>query len=98
MLIGSQPPVIEVVCDPEGDPPGMTYFTVVFSDAPPPDEVSEEDCGELVCAHCLLDEQPELGAGMDLALRHGGSAIRDAHTGEWSMLPEDDPAAPGRDD
>ena len=38
--IGSEPPVLAVLCDPDGDPPGLRMFSVVYSDAAAP----EEDC------------------------------------------------------
>ena len=53
--------------------PGDSGFTVLFDDAPDPDEVHGADDPRitLVCLHCLLDDHPELGRGLDIARKYG---------------------------
>lgn len=80
ILHGSEGPVLAVFCDAAGDLPGQRWFTVILSDAPPPDS----DDVELWCAHCLLEEHPEAGQGMDLVVEHG-CVIRDPASGEWRV-------------
>jgi hypothetical protein len=75
--------VLAVVCDAAGDPPGVRMFSLVFADAPPPDEVQAENV-EPVCAHCVLEEHPEAGRGMDMAAAHG-CAVREPASGGWSV-------------
>jgi hypothetical protein len=71
-----------VLCDPEGDPPGQRWLTVVLDDSPEPGEPSKAP----VCVDCLLDEHPRLGRGLDVALEHGGA--RWVGDGEWVPAPE----------
>ena len=42
-------------------------------------EPDEQHDTTLICIHCMLDEHPELGQGMDIAKAHG-EAIRDRNT------------------
>ena len=53
--------------------PGDSGFTVLFDDAPEPDEVQGADDPRvtLVCLDCLLDDHPELGRGLDSARQYG---------------------------
>ena len=53
--------------------PGDSGFTVLFDDAPEPDEVHgpEDPRVSLVCLHCLLDDHPEIGRGLDIARQYG---------------------------
>ena len=53
--------------------PGDSGFTVLFDDAPDPDEVHGTDDPRisLVCLHCLLDDHPEIGRGLDIARQYG---------------------------
>ena len=76
MVFGTEGEPIAVLCDPDGDPPGQRWFTVVLSDSPGP----ESKPNVPVCLDCLLDEHPELGRGLDIALEHRGAEWRD---GEW---------------
>jgi hypothetical protein len=48
--------------------PGDSGFTVLFDDAPDPDEVQGTDDPRISLVHlgCLLEEHPELGRGLDL--------------------------------
>ncbi|HEX6664813.1 MAG TPA: hypothetical protein VF025_14165, partial [Gaiellaceae bacterium] len=45
----------------------------------PPDSDAET---ALVCLHCLIDEHPEIGRGLELAREHG-EATRNGNT--WSV-------------
>lgn len=64
-------------------------FGVLFSDAPEHgDELEENDPRvQPVCLHCLVDEWPELGRGLDLA-RELGEVGYDADADEWFHYPE----------
>ena len=70
-----------VLCDPDGDPPGQRWFTVVLDDSPDPDGPSEAP----VCVDCLLEEHPGLGRGLDVALEHRGARREGAG---WVPAPE----------
>lgn len=81
IVYGSTSPARAVYCDPDGDDPGQRWFSVVFCDAGDPDD---GPTAVPVCAHCLIEEHPELGRGMDLAAEVGGAVVRDPATGEWA--------------
>ena len=49
---------------------GFAVFSV------PADEADDHD-SELVCMHCLVDEHPELGRGLDLARELGVVVLQD---------------------
>ena len=79
MVWGSQPPAFSIGHE---RPlwPGDSGFTVLFDDAPDPDEVQGPDDPRISLVHldCLLDEHPELGRGLDIAresrgFKHAGS-------------------------
>jgi hypothetical protein len=59
----------------------MRFFTVVLEDSPGPENPPEE----LTCVRCFLDEHPQLGRGLDVALEHRGA---EWHDGEWFPAPE----------
>ena len=87
-VIGEKLPVEVVVYDPAGDPPGTSFFTIVLSDAPPPEEVDEHS-GELEHASCLVDRfGQDVAVPLDLAVKHGCSVVRDPDTGVWQPDPE----------
>jgi hypothetical protein len=44
-----------------------------------PERNSREDF-HVICEHCLLEEHPEAGKGLDLARAHGSAYLAD---GEW---------------
>jgi len=77
---GGTPPIYSIGYDE----PGSVYdsgFTVLFDDAPDPDDVAADDERlSWVCLHCIIDEHPEIGRGLDLARQHGAA---DRKTGEW---------------
>ena len=68
-----------VLCDPEGDPPGQRWFTVVLDDSLGPDSEPEVP----VCVDCLLDKHPRIGTGLVIALSiampNGGMANGSRH-------------------
>jgi hypothetical protein len=82
---GSQPPAFSIgYAEPQW--PGDSGFSVLFDDAPDPEDVQgpEHPGISLVCLHCLLDDHPELGRGLDLA-RERGVAHLDEND-EWVVL------------
>lgn len=81
IVFGTEGEPIAVLCDPDGDPPGQRWFTVVLDDSPGPDSEPEVP----VCIDCLLDTHPRLGEGLGIALEHRGAEWRD---GEWVAAPE----------
>jgi hypothetical protein len=68
---GSQPPAHSVgYCEPMW--PGDSGLTVLFDDAPDPDEVQPDDPRiTLVYLSCLIEDHPELGRAMEIARRFG---------------------------
>lgn len=68
---------------------GDSGYSVLFDDAPDPDELSVPD-GEatelpaglsLVCLNCLIEDHPEIGRGLDLAREFGAADLDEA--GVW---------------
>jgi hypothetical protein len=82
---GSEPPAFSIGwTTPFG--PGDSGFTVLFEDAPNPGDVDDPTCHpgiELVCLHCLLDDHPEIGRGLDIAREYGVADLGD--DGEWAV-------------
>lgn len=90
---GSEPPVVTVAYE---EPLGNwdSGFSVLFADAPTEDEL-EEDIGadehspmglphpsmSLACLHCVLDDHPEIGRGLDVAREYGVAELDE--NGEW---------------
>lgn len=72
IAVGSQPPIVRIsyLKPEEGWDSG---YMILFSDAPELDDL--DDASELVCMHCLLNEHPEAGRGLDLARQHGGASL-----------------------
>jgi hypothetical protein len=81
IVYGTAGDPVEVLSDAATDPLGQRWFTVVLEDATGPDGPSEAP----VCVGCLLDEHPQLGSGLDVALGHRGARWVD---GEWLPAPE----------
>ena len=79
---GSEPPAYSIGFERELMWPGDSGFTVLFDDAPDPDEVHPGD-PRISLAHldCLLDDYPELGRGLDIAREYGVADLDD--DGEW---------------
>lgn len=89
--VGSQPPIIGILwSQPE---PGQSWdagFMLLYDDAPEHgSELAEDDERvRLICLDCLLDEQPGIGRGLDLARRHGTADLTD--DGEWIAGDDDE--------
>jgi len=86
MVWGSARPAFSIGWDPpNGD--WDSGFTVLFDDAPDPDEVGEyENPAEhpgifTVHLSCLIETDPELGSGLDIAREHGVADLDD--NGRW---------------
>jgi len=61
-------------------------FTVLFDDAPDPDDVPESEPLahhgiSTWCVHCLIEEHPEIGRGFDIARQYGVADLDD--DGQW---------------
>jgi|SRR6478672_6718924 len=83
MVWGREPPIFSIGYDPPDDPRD-SGFTVLFDDAPDPDEIGEDDPRiEWWCLHCLINEHPEVGRGLDIAREHLVADLDDA--GEWQI-------------
>lgn len=87
MVWGSQPPAFSIGYE-KPMWPGDSGFSVLFDDAPDPEDFPEEDNPQelppgitLVCLHCLINDHPEVGRGLDIA-REYGVADLDEHD-EW---------------
>ncbi len=91
---GSKPPVYSIGYDDEPLGDFDSGFTLLIDDAPAPEEVESSNDSRLewVCMHCLLEDFPEIGRGLDLAREHGAGDLDE--NGEWQgrTLTEDDPA------
>ena len=79
---GSEPPAFSIGWE-KPLAPGDSGFTVLFDDVPDPDEVHgpEDPRISLVCLDCLIDDEPELGRGLDIARDYGVADLDD--DGEW---------------
>ena len=81
IVAGSEPPVVSVAWfAPVG--PSDSGYSVILSDVDPNDDDSSDS--ELVCLHCLVDDQPEVGVALDLAREHGQVDLDE--NGEWVMV------------
>ena len=76
MVWGSQPPAYSIGYE-KPQWPGDSGFSVLFEDAPDPEHLDPASEGELppgitlVCLHCLIDDHPEIGRGLDIAREYG---------------------------
>ncbi len=82
---GSEPPVFSIGFE-EPMWASDSGFSVLFDDAPDPEDLPAVGDSlppgiTLVCLHCLVDEHPEIGRGLDLARVHGVADLDD--DGEW---------------
>jgi hypothetical protein len=86
---GSEPPAHTIACEkPQGE--WDSGFSVLFSDAPDPESLPTPRAGDtelpegisLMCLHCLIDEYPEIGRGLDMAREHG-VVILDDNDEHW---------------
>jgi hypothetical protein len=80
---GSEPPAFSIGYDtPEGL--ADSGFTVLCDDAPDPEEVDAttgHPAISWVCLDCLIEDDPEVSRGLDLAREHGVADL--AENGEW---------------
>ena len=60
--------------------PGSRFSSLT---RPDPDEVDglDDPRVSLVCLHCLIDDHPEIGRGLDIAREYGVADLDDE--GEW---------------
>jgi hypothetical protein len=83
---GSEPPAFSIGYErPMGS--GDSGFTVLFDDAPDPQDVPEGGDNlppgiTLVCLHCLIEDHPEIGRGLDIAREYG---VADLDDGGWVL-------------
>ena len=81
---GSEPPAFSIGYEREKLGPTDSGFTVLLSDAPDPEELDERGRHPdvaIVCLGCLIDHNPEIGRGLDLAREYGVADLDD--DGEW---------------
>ena len=88
MVYGTEPPAFSIGYEKEKLGPGDSGFTVLFDDAPDPEDLPDDaDASELppgitlVCMHCLINDNPEIGRGLDIAREYGVADLDD--NGEW---------------
>jgi hypothetical protein len=82
VTVGAEPPIVAVIRHDDDNPlPHDSGFTILFTDAP--DELPDPDdpCVRTVCLHCLIDQHPEAGRGLDLAGKHGEAELLN---GTWT--------------
>src|SRR5215212_1598677 len=82
---GSEPPAFSIGYEPPASARD-SGLTVLFDDAPDPDEVddpSEHPALKWLCLGCLLEEHPEVGLGLDIARRFGVADLDD--DGHWVL-------------
>ena len=85
---GSEPPAFSIGYEKKKLGPGDSGFTVLFDDAPDPESVELGNPADgfpegvtIVCMHCLLDDHPEIGRGLDIAREYGVADLDE--NGEW---------------
>lgn len=91
VVIGSEPPVCGVLFAAGVKPPD-SGFTVIWDDAPFERDLRRGRDGwyddprvTTWCLHCLIDDHPEIGHGLDLARVHGQVDLED---GVWVVSEE----------
>jgi len=81
---GSEAPAFSIGYEPEKLSPSDSGFSVLFSDAPDPDELDEDGQHPevaIVCLDCLIDDHPEIGRGLSIAREYGLADLDES--GEW---------------
>jgi hypothetical protein len=84
MVWGSAAPARSIGYERERMTPSDSGFTVLFDDAPDPEEAEQSmDHVDIafVCLSCLVDDHPEIGRGLDLAFEYGVADL--SEDGEW---------------
>jgi hypothetical protein len=74
------PPVVSIGYEKDSDEGNDSGFSLIFSDAPPADEL-DEYTPVFLCVNCAVEDYPEVGRGLDLA-REMGAADLDEND-EW---------------
>lgn len=88
MCWGCEPPVFSIGFEAERVFENDSGFGILFDDAPDPGEVEPGDPRiEWVCLHCLINDHPEIGRGLDLAREYGAA---DLVAGVWVGRAEKD--------
>ena len=81
MVWGEEPPIFSIGYDPPKSPHD-SGFTILFDDAPDPGDVTEDDpCITWVCLHCVINDHPEIGPGLDIARQHLVAELDE--NGDW---------------
>jgi hypothetical protein len=91
VAVGSERPIDGLIHDHYG-------WTILFSDAPmlnTIDETNEHEWLTTICVGCLIDEYPETGRGLDLALETGYAYLDDAGQWQAGVLDSIDEPSPG---
>jgi hypothetical protein len=81
---GTRRPAFSVGYTSEKLGPGDSGYTVLYDDAPAPEELDEQGQHpdvSIVCLCCLIDDDPDLGRGLDIAREYGVADLDDG--GEW---------------
>ena len=82
--MGLEPPVISIGYVGANASPA-TRDSACSSPSADPDDVKAGDSGiSLVCLHCLVDDHPEIGRGLDIAREHGVADLDE--NGEWVAM------------
>jgi hypothetical protein len=90
MVFGGKLPLRQVLYDPDGDGPGLSWFSLIFDDAPPPDEAGV--IGP-TCMHCVIEEYgADVAVPLDLAVKLRCSIIL-CEDGVWRPDPDAEPEA-----
>jgi hypothetical protein len=80
---GSEPPAFSIGFE-EPSTPADSGYTVLFADAPDPEDVAENGEHPAIgvwCSHCLLEEHPEVARGLVIAHEFGAADLDD--DGVW---------------
>ena len=85
MVWGSEPSAVSIGYERSAFA-GDSGFTVIFDDAPAPEDVPEDNplahpSVSRWCLHCLLEEHPEIARGLDIAHEYGIADLDDSD--EW---------------
>jgi hypothetical protein len=81
---GTRRPAFSIGFASEKLGPADSGYTVLYDDAPAPEELDEQGQHpdvSVVCLGCLIDDDPDLGRGLDIAREYGLADLDDG--GEW---------------
>ena len=88
IVAGKELPLWQVVYEgpDKDDPDAQPWFTLVFDDAPSPDELSES---QPECMDCVIrDYGQPVAFPVGLALKNGCSMVRNPDTDQWEAVPD----------